>query len=371
MWPVSSLLYAFSLSNGALATPGFCGYGRFHGRDGVCTLENVRCHLLGEILEKGDWRRKPPSPSIQNNSLSLDMVGKYLNPRNDIAFKKIFGSEKNKNILLALLNSVLKQQLQGEIKDATFLQRAQDPETAVKKSSVVDLKCEDDAGNMYIIEMQVAKNTQYKERAQYYASKAYISQANKGGEYSGLKKVIFLAFTNYSVFPKKEAHKSDHQILDVVTQENDLDRLCFTIVDLVKFDAQNKKALGNLTLEEKFYYFLRHADEITPEDLEAITKDEPIIKQAFDALNITYFTDEEYELYEELEKKEWDWRTANAQAALDKGREEGKLEGAKSREIEIAKNLFKQGVDISIIQQATGLSISQITRLKDELEKSM
>ena len=79
--------------------------------------------------------------------LSLDMLGKYLNPRNDIAFKKIFGSEKNKNILLALLNSVLKQQLQGEIKDATFLQRAQDPETAVKKSSVVDLKCEDDAGN--------------------------------------------------------------------------------------------------------------------------------------------------------------------------------------------------------------------------------
>ena len=321
--------------------------------------EDIQNDFLGGEDKQG-------SPACNTKKwLSLDMLGKYLNPRNDIAFKKIFGSEKNKNILLALLNSVLKQQLQGEIKDATFLQRAQDPETAVKKSSVVDLKCEDDAGNMYIIEMQVANNTQYKERAQYYASKAYVSQAKKGGAYFGLKKVIFLAFTNYTVFPKKASHKSDHQILDVVTLENDFDKLCFTIVDLVKFDAQNKKALSDLSLEEKFYYFLRHADEITPENLEAITKDEPIIKQAFDALNITYFTDEEYQLYEALEKKEWDWRTANAQAALDKGREEG----AKKREVEIAKSMLIKGMDAHLIEEITGLSPSWIDNLKAEMEQ--
>ena len=303
-------------------------------------------------------QRKPFSDETQ--FLSLYMVGKYLNPRNDIAFKKIFGSEKNKNILLALLNNVLKNQVQGEIKNATFLPRAQDPETIAKKSSVVDLKCEDKAGNMYIIEMQVAESTQYRERAQYYASKAYISQADKGGEYSDLKKVIFLAFTNYSIFPKKQDHKSDHKILDIVTQENDLDKLCFTIVDLVKFDEQNRKHVSDLTLEEKFYYFLRHADEISPEDIEAITKNEPIIRQAFNELNSSYWTDEEYEIYQEIEKREWDWRTANAQAALNRGRAEGRAKGRTEGIKEVAQKMLEKGVSANIIQQTTGLTLDEI-----------
>ena len=83
----------------------------------------------------------------------LFMIKKYLNPQNDIAFKRIFGSEKNKEILLALLNSVLIKQLHRAIKEANFLPRVQDPETAAKKTSAVDLMCKDEDGCLYIIEM--------------------------------------------------------------------------------------------------------------------------------------------------------------------------------------------------------------------------
>ena len=280
------------------------------------------------------------------------MLTKYLDPKNDYAFKRIFGSEKNKDILLALINNVLKKQIHLPIQEVSFIPRVQDPETAAKKTSVVDLMCKDKDGCQYIIEMQVAKSEGYKERAQYYAAKAYINQSEKGGRYSDLEKVIFLAFTNYPIFSDKKSHKSDHQILDIVTHEQDFDRLAFTIVDLVKFDRQNSKAPGDLSLEEKFYYFLCHAHDITGQDLEAIIDHDPIIAKAFKSLDRHYWTDQELAMYEQEEKRAWDYRAAEYQRGYDQGREEGKEEGREEgkkegreegRE-ELIKELLKKGV---------------------------
>jgi len=221
------------------------------------------------------------------------LIKRLLDPKNDVAFKRIFGQEKNKDILLALLNSVLKKQIHQPIREVEFLPRVQDPETRAKKTSVVDLMCKDEDGCMYIVEMQVASDGNFKNRATYYASKAYISQANKGEDYEGLQKVIFLAFTDYKLFPQKGSHKSDHQIMDVVTYEQDLEKLCFTFVDLVTFAEQNKKPVEALTLEEKFYYFLRNAETIDPEELEKLIANDPIITKAFHELNKAYWTNDE------------------------------------------------------------------------------
>ena len=264
------------------------------------------------------------------------MLRRLINPQNDFAFKKIFGSEKNKEVVVALLNTVLNKHLHKPIKEATFIPRVQDPTTEAKKSSSVDLMCKDQDGCIYIIEMQVVKYEGYKERAQYYASKAYINQAAKGGKYSKLEKVIFLAFMNYSLFPHKKSHKSDHQILDIVTYEQDFDRLAFTIVDLPKFNKQNKKKVSDLSLEEKFYYFLSHAHDISLEDLKAIIENDPIMDKAFQALNCHYWTDEELEKYENEEKQAWDYKSGLLQSqeegrekGIKEGREKGRAEGIK------------------------------------------
>jgi len=166
------------------------------------------------------------------------MFTRFLDPQNEIAFKKIFGSEKNKDILITLLNEVLKKQLKSPIKNVTFLSPIQEPEVLPKKQSIVDVLCRDEKGAQYIIEMQVAHSAGFEERAQYYAAKAFISQMNKDGSQEDIKEVIFLAFTNFPIFPQKASYKNEQLILDKKTLENDLGKFSFTFIPFGYQDTQ-------------------------------------------------------------------------------------------------------------------------------------
>ena len=150
------------------------------------------------------------------------MLSKFLDPKNDVAFKKIFGTEKNQDILIHFLNDMLVFKAGKPITQVTFLKTVQDPEIAAKKTSIVDVMCADDVGNQYIVEMQVAEGDTFIKRAQYYAAKAYSSQLKVAGKYHTLKEIIFLAITNFIMFPKKKEFKSNHVILDKLTNEHDL-----------------------------------------------------------------------------------------------------------------------------------------------------
>src|SRR5262249_2957981 len=145
-----------------------------------------------------------------------------------VAFRKIFGTEKNKDILIHFLNDVVEFDEGAHIKDVTFLKTIQDPEIRAHKTSIVDILCTDEKGNRYIVEMQIAEEKGFAKRAQYYASKAYSSQLKIGGEYHALKAVIFLAIANFIMFPNKKSYKSDHVILDKQSYENDLKDFSFT-----------------------------------------------------------------------------------------------------------------------------------------------
>jgi len=310
---------------------------------------------------------------------------KFLNPRNDVAFKRLFGTEKNKEILISLLNEVLKKQLHKSIVDVSFLKTYQDPEHIARKQSIVDVLCKDEDNCTYIIEMQVASTGGFEERAQYYASKAYISQMNKGDKYEDLKRVIFLAFTEFSIFPKKQAYKSEHITLDKVTQEHDLDRISFTFVDLVKFgNTHESSKIEELNLEEKFYYFLQNAESINPEELEKLTKESEILDKAFKELNRVYWTEEEIEQYEDQEKGIRDNKAAMVHA-IEKGREKGRKEGIQigekkgreegvqigekkgkeEAELSMAKKMLEEGADIDFICKLTGLSKDKILKIQE------
>lgn len=320
------------------------------------------------------------------------MVSKYLNPRNDIAFKRLFGSEKNKDILIALLNEVLKNQFHKSIIDVTFLSPFLEPEALANKQSVVDVLCKDEDNCKYIIEMQVASFKGFEERAQYYASKAFVSQIKQGGKYEDLKEVIFLAFTNFSIFPKKRHYKSEHITLDKKTQENDLNKISFTFIDLVKFEKEIKnKKLDDLNLEEKFYYFLRHADDITPVDLENLIGKDKIINKAFKELEFFYWTEQEIYKYEAEDKRVRD-NIAAMDYVLDKGMEKGIKKGMekgmkkgmnegikigikkgeeigiKKEKILVAKKLLDLGLESSTIIRVTGLKTFELEEIKSHLE---
>ena len=136
------------------------------------------------------------------------LTSKFLNPKNDVAFRKIFGSEKHKDILIHFINDVLDLKGSDKVQDVRFLSTIQDPDIACKKESIVDVLCTDQYGKQIIVEMQVAPQEGFEKRAQHYASKAYSRQLNVGQEvgarYQDLQGVIFIAITDYIVFPTKK-----------------------------------------------------------------------------------------------------------------------------------------------------------------------
>ncbi|HBG35357.1 MAG TPA: transposase, partial [Holosporales bacterium] len=263
-----------------------------------------------------------------------------------------------------------------------------DPETASKKTSIVDILCKDEKDNRYIVEMQVAKEKGFEKRAQYYASKAYISQAHAGGEYHNLKEVIFLAIAEFIMFPKKKHWKSEHVILDKDSYEHDLKDFSFTFLELPKF----QKSIHELSsISDKWMYFFKNAEKTSEKELEKLVGKDMIIERAYEELDRFHWNEEELLTYDQAEKYEGAYIASMAQKydeglekgrieGMEKGREEGRTEGLEKgreeglekglekgkqeRELEIAKSLLLQGVDVDIIISTTQLSKEEIEKLQ-------
>ncbi|WP_353271058.1 Rpn family recombination-promoting nuclease/putative transposase [Wolbachia endosymbiont (group A) of Alloplasta piceator] len=299
---------------------------------------------------------------------------KFLDPKNDVSFKRIFGTEKNRDILIHFLNDILGFTGKDEIKDIEFLSTIQDPDIAAKKQSIVDVLCRDSTGAQYICEMQVAKTKGFEKRAQYYAAKAYSRQADKGDQYHNLKEIIFIAIADCVLFPNKSEYKSKHTIRDEDTNEHDLKDFYFIFIELPKFPKNKEDQLENIV--EKWVYFFRYADETSEEELEKIIGSDVIIKKAYEELNRFNWSEKEFIAYEQEIKRILDEQAVLAQKLDDataKGREEGREEGIqighekgrKAEKIEVAKNSLKAGVSIDVIAQITGLSIDEIQKLRN------
>ena len=195
-----------------------------------------------------------------------------------------------------------------------------------------------------------------------------------GGRYEHLNKVIFLAFTNFVVFPEKEAFKSEHIILDKQTQENDLDRFSFTFVELPKFEQKRKQLtlpIETLSEEEKFYYFLYHAARITPEELTRLIQDSPIIERAFKELDAFFWNEEEVHAYEAEEKRQLDYIASISLAerqgiekgkkqGREEGRQQGREEGRQQGILDTARKMQAAGLDVSLIRQVTGINPKEL-----------
>lgn len=216
--------------------------------------------------------------------------------------------------------------------------------------------------------MQVAKEKGFEKRAQYYASKAYISQANSGGEYHDLKEVIFLAISNFVMFPNKPDYKSDHIILDKKSHENDLKDFSFTFVELPKFNKKINQ-LSNVT--EKWVYFFKNAKETKEQDLHKLIEDNPILERAYEELNRFSWNEEELlTYYDQAEKYEGAYKASMAQKydegvaeGIAKGKVEGIAEGERNAQIKFVENLLQLGHGLESIMNLTGLTKEEIELL--------
>ena len=283
------------------------------------------------------------------------MLTKFLDPKNDKAFKKIFGSEKNKDILLRFLNDMLQFKERHPIVEINFINTVQDPEVAARRTSIVDVMCKDSCGNCYIVEMQVVKEKSFIKRAQYYAARAYGSQLKVKDKYSDLKEVIFLAIADFIMFPNKTSYKSDHITLDRDSHEHDLKDFSFTFLELEKF---NKTSDELNTVIEKWCFFLKHAGEISTEEFIKIIDNDNIIKKAYEELDRFNWNEQELIDYEAAIKKDRDYE-ATMDQKFDEGLEKGKIDVSKN----IAKSMLQKGLDIQLITEITTLSAVEVMGL--------
>lgn len=243
---------------------------------------------------------------------------KFLDPKNDLAFKRIFGTEKNQDILIHFLNDILKLS-KCPIQKIQYLPTIQIPEVAVQRMSAIDVLCQDQDGKRFIVEMQVESEPGFEKRAQYYAAKAYVEQRGKEQAYADLKSITFLAITSHTLFANKKSYLSHHRMLDIETLEHDLVEFNFAFLELTKF-KKKKHELSNLI--EKWAYFLKNAPKTSETDLQEIVGSDTIIHRAFDEISKYNWNEAELRTYDLIDMH----RTA-AKAVLDGAKAEGLAEG--------------------------------------------
>jgi predicted transposase/invertase (TIGR01784 family) len=284
------------------------------------------------------------------------MYGKFLSPKNNVAFKKIFGMEEHKGLLIHFLNGVL--DLEGDkcIEQVDFINPVQAPRLFGYKQSVVDILCKDHRNIRYIVEMQVTQKPGFEQRAQYYAAKAYVGQLERSENYPRLNQVIFLAITDHILFPNKPHYKSAHITLDRESHEHDLKDFFFTFIELPKFNLQEHELE---TIEQKWIYFLKYADKTT--EIPRVFQGTPI-EEAYHVLEHYLWSEGEMLSYEDAALAIIDSENA-VQVGRDEGRAEGLAAGQHLAKIEMAKKLMALEMDIKQIELITGLSSNELNTI--------
>jgi predicted transposase/invertase (TIGR01784 family) len=278
---------------------------------------------------------------------------KYINPFTDFGFKKIFGEEANKDLLIDFLNELLTDK--GRIIDLTYLKSEHLGTTDLDRKAIFDLYCENEKGEKFIVEMQRAKQDYFKDRSLYYATFPIQEQAKKGDWNYQLNGVYSIAITDFLIDDDK-ANKSkivhDIRLIEKETQKIFYDKLRFIYVEIKKFD----KTLEEIeTHFDKWLYVLKNLVKIEeiPSKLQ-----EKVFKKLFQIAEIARFDEKQLQSYRDSEKNYLDFT-----ASLETSFNEGKAE----REIEIAKNFICLGLDNETIAKGTGLTLEQIEALRREM----
>ncbi len=289
----------------------------------------------------------------------------FIDPRVDFAFKKIFGNDKAKDILISFLNAILGLDEKHKITEVTIMNPYQAPSVQSLKYSYLDVKCKDINKIEYVIEMQILPAKGFDKRVIYNASKAYVNQLESGGGYLGLKPVIAISILDFILFKDFKHYLSCHRIKETITNKSYLDEIRYYFVELPKFDKKEDELENNL---EKWTFFLRNAGNLDyiPNSLSIAE-----FKHAFDIASRASLTPEEWKRYDENTIKIQDEK-GRVEFALLKGKEmgieegikEGKKEGIKEGKKEIARSMLKANMDIKTIANLTGLTEEEIRELQ-------
>ncbi len=279
---------------------------------------------------------------------------RFLDVRTDYAFKKVFGSEESKEILISFLNSVIVFADDAKITDLTIVDPYQIPLIKGMKDTYIDVKALLSDNRRVIIEMQVLNVEGFEKRILYNAAKAYSMQLHKAEAFAGLEPIIALTVTDFVMFKDIKKVITRFRLLEKETLTAYSDDIELVFIELPKF--KNKEDELD-TVTDKWIFFIKNAGslEYVPDAL-----GETPIDKAFQIANTAGLSEDELELQDK--RRDFIWLQ---KGALDKARKDGKAEGEAAGKAEVARLMKKKNMDICLISDLTGLTIEEIQNIKE------
>jgi predicted transposase/invertase (TIGR01784 family) len=273
---------------------------------------------------------------------------KYLNPFTDFGFKKLFGSEPNKDLLIDFLNQLLPPHHQ--IRELTYTRNERLGSTEIDRRAIFDLSCISQSGERFIVEMQKAKQNYFKDRSVYYATFPIQEQGLRGDWDFKLAAVYLVGILDFVFAEDKDDKEVCHRV-QLKDQVNRIfyDKLTFIYLEMPKF-AKTEAELE--TAFDKWLYVLKHLPDLTdrPARLQ-----ERVFAKLFEAAEIGKFNREELAQYEQSLKYYRDLKNV-----IDTSFGEGRIEERR----EIARKALQESLPISVIAKLTGLSEEEIEVLR-------
>lgn len=284
-----------------------------------------------------------------------DFADKYINPFTDYGFKRLFGEEPNKELLLDFLNELLREE-QGQIVSLTYLKNEHLGSIESDRRAIFDIYCENERGEKFIVELQKTRQNFFKDRTVYYATFPIQEQAKRNDWNFELKAVYTVAILDFVFDEDKNQpnkYRYDIKLTDQETHRVFYDKLTFIYLEMPKFN----KTLDELeTRFDKWLYVIRNLSRLdrVPDKLR-----ERVFEKLFEVAEISRFTREQSLSYEDSLKYYRDLKNS-----LDTAHDEGREEGREEERANIARKLLALETPVAVIVAATGLTGAQIAALK-------
>ena len=279
---------------------------------------------------------------------------RYVNFYTDFAFKKLFGTEVNKDLLISFLNSLLHGR--EEISEITYLNTEHLGTQEYDRRAVFDVYCKNEKGEYFLVEMQKGEQQFFKDRSIYYSTFAIREQAPRGEWNYGLKGIYTIGILNFCFENTAPSYYHEVKLLDTKTKEVFYDKLTFIYLEMPKF---TKTEAELETLFDKWLYVIRNLASLMERPR---TLQEKVFQHLFDAAEIAKFDKKERYEYEESLKAYRDLFSVIETAEL-RGEKRGEERGEKRGILSVARNLKQEGMPIAGIMKVTGLSEEEIQQL--------
>lgn len=288
--------------------------------------------------------------------------GRFIDPFTDFGFKRIFGSEPNKDILIDFLNTLFEGQRQ--VIDLTYSNNENSGQLAVYRKAIFDLSCTGSDGEQFIIEVQRVKQEHFRDRCFYYAASLIRNQVVAGNWNYELKPVYLIGLMDFS-FQDSLPGSYLHHIHLTKKESGEVFYEKFGLI-FIELPGFNKTTSELDTELDKWFYLLKNLGNL---DQAPACLRKPVFSKLFQVAEVCNLNHQEKMAYDASLKARWDYYNSldyalkeGMEKGMEEGIEKGKQEGKQVEQLSIARNMKKKGLDILLIAELLGMTTAEIEK---------